>query len=58
MRLFVRPAGRGGAVNERQSYALAHVVTDPTAVTQDPRLKAVRSHPRGFLLLSILAVDR
>ena len=44
-------------MNERQAYALNHVATDPRQVT-DPRYQAVRTHARGFLLLSILAVDR
>lgn len=44
-------------MNERQAYALAHVATDPMRVT-DPGYQSVRTHARGFLLLSILAVDR
>lgn len=44
-------------MNERQAYALTHPATDP-AEALNPRLKAVRRHPRGFLLMSILAVDR
>ena len=41
----------------RQAYALANVATHPAEVL-NPRLSAVRRHPAGFLLMSILAVDR
>ena len=41
----------------RQAYAIANVVTDP-ASGMDPGLTKVRVHPRGFNLMSILAVDR
>jgi hypothetical protein len=44
-------------VNERQAYALTHPADDPNMVL-DPRLKTVRKHARGFLLMAILAVDR
>ncbi len=44
-------------MNERQAYALTHPATRPDEVLH-PKLKAVRKHPRGFLLMSILAVDR
>ncbi len=44
-------------MNERQLYALTHPATRPDEVGH-PKLKAVRKHPRGFLLMSILAVDR
>jgi hypothetical protein len=43
-------------VNPRQAYALTNPFTDPAAPT-DP-YTAVRTHARGFLLRSILAVDR
>lgn len=42
----------------RQAYALANVVTDPYRINADPKLSKVRRHPRGFNILSILAVDR
>lgn len=45
------------ALRARQSYALTHPATDPNDVL-NPKLKGVRKHPRGFLLMSILAVDR
>ncbi len=45
------------ALRARQTYALAHPATDPEEAL-NPRLKAVRKHPRGFLVMSILAVDR
>jgi len=41
----------------RQAYALANVITDPTGGL-DPALTRVRQHPRGFRIMSILAVDR
>ncbi len=44
-------------MNPRQAYAIAHVATDPAEVL-NPQLQAVRRHPRGFLIMSILAVDR
>ena len=44
-------------MNERQAYALNHVATDPREVA-NPVYQAIRVHARGFLLLSILAVDR
>jgi hypothetical protein len=44
-------------MNERQAYALANVVTDPIAVV-GAGFKHIRHHPRGFLVMSILAVDR
>jgi hypothetical protein len=44
-------------MNERQAYALTHPATDPREAL-NPKLSAVRKHPRGFLLRSILAVDR
>jgi hypothetical protein len=43
-------------MNERQAYALAHPFTNPSQSTAP--FTAVRAHARGFLLLSILAVDR
>jgi hypothetical protein len=42
----------------RQAYALAHPITDPMRAVTDPRLYHTRQHPRGFLVKSILAVDR
>lgn len=50
--------GAGVTIEQRQAYALAHPVTDPVAVLADPVLYDRRQHRRGFLLLSILAVDR
>lgn len=44
-------------MNERQAYALANVVTDPMTVLGAGYTRT-RQHPRGFLLRSILAVDR
>lgn len=44
-------------MNERQAYALTHPLTDPARDSTEP-YTAVRKHARGFLLLSILAVDR
>ena len=44
-------------MNERQAYALAHPITDPRGGI-DPKLRAVRRHPRGFNISTILAVDR
>jgi hypothetical protein len=44
-------------VNTRQAYALAHPLTDPARESTEP-FTAVRAHARGFLLRSILAVDR
>lgn len=43
-------------MNDRQAYALSHPLTDPSDSTAP--YTAVRVHARGFLLLSILAVDR
>lgn len=45
------------AMRARQAYALAHPATNPVEAL-NPRLRATRQHPRGFLLMSILAVDR
>ncbi len=45
-------------MTERQAYALAHPITDPMTVVGDPHLYATRKHPRGFLVRTILAVDR
>lgn len=50
-------------MNERQRYALTHPITDPSAIQElakaQTKLRKVRRHPtRGFLLMSILAVDR
>jgi hypothetical protein len=45
-------------MTERQAYALAHPITDPVTVVGDRRLYATRKHPRGFLIMSCLAVDR
>jgi hypothetical protein len=45
-------------VNERQAYAYAHPISDPRGVVADPALKRTRKHPRGMLILTILAVDR
>lgn len=44
-------------MNTRQAYALAHPLNDPGRDSTAP-YTAVRPHARGFLLLSILAVDR
>lgn len=44
-------------MNERQAYALANPANEPRGAL-NPKLKAVRKHPRGFLLTAILAVDR
>lgn len=41
---------------QRQRYALTHPLSDAYASTEP--YTAVRVHARGFLLLSILAVDR
>lgn len=41
----------------RQAYALAHPITDPSA-TDTAAYTAVRVHARGYLLQSVLAVDR
>ena len=46
-------------MNERQAFALAHPLTNPTA--DKPlmeKLTAVRKHGTGLLVMSILAVDR
>lgn len=43
-------------MNARQAYALAHPL-DRTDQSAEP-YTAVRVHARGFLLMSILAVDR
>lgn len=43
-------------MNKRQAYALSHPFTDPSESTVP--FTEVRAHARGFLLLSILAVDR
>jgi hypothetical protein len=43
-------------VNGRQSYALAHPLNG--AADSTGPYTAVRVHARGFLLMSILAVDR
>lgn len=49
-------------MDERQRYALTNPVTDPSDVRQvaavQDQLRQVRRHARGFLLQSILAVDR
>jgi hypothetical protein len=42
---------------ERQAYALIHPLTDPDRDSTAP-YTTVRVHARGFLLLSVLAVDR
>ena len=42
---------------ERQAYALTHPATDPAEVL-NPKLTTTRKHPRGFMLMTILAVDR
>lgn len=47
----------GGALNERQRYALEHVADDPSMILARG-LRRERKHPRGFLLRSVLAVDR
>lgn len=44
-------------MNPRQAYALAHPINDPASQSTKPYI-AVRPHARGFLLMSILAVDR
>lgn len=44
-------------MNERQAYALGHPINDPGRESTAP-YTAVRAHARGFLILSILAVDR
>lgn len=41
----------------RQAFALAHVATDPIAVL-NPGYAGTRTHARGLILRSILAVDR
>jgi hypothetical protein len=43
-------------VNARQTFALAHPLNDASGSTAAHT--AVRAHARGFLLMSILAVDR
>lgn len=43
-------------VNPRQAYALAHPLNGPAEALEPYKL--LRVHARGFLLLSILAVDR
>lgn len=43
-------------MTSRQTYALAHPLNEPYAPTAP--YTAVRAHARGFLLMSILAVDR
>lgn len=42
----------------RQAYALEHPITGPMDVVVDRRFYATRTHPRGFLIQSCLAVDR
>lgn len=44
-------------MNPRQTYALTHPINDPARQSTAP-YTAVRPHARGFLLMSILAVDR
>lgn len=44
-------------IEQRQAYALAHPVNDPREVLA-PAFQQVRKHPRGFSILTILAVDR
>lgn len=44
-------------MNDRHAYALAHPLN--TAYGAAPaELRRIRPHPRGYLLVSILAVDR
>jgi hypothetical protein len=43
-------------VNDRQAYALAHPLNKASQPTGP--YTAVRAHARGFLLMSVLAVDR
>jgi hypothetical protein len=44
-------------VNDRQTYALTHPITDPATHDVGP-YQQVEPQPDGNLLLSILAVDR
>jgi hypothetical protein len=44
------------SATKRQAYALSHPLVDAAASTTP--YTAVRTHARGFLLMSILAVDR
>jgi hypothetical protein len=44
-------------VNDRQAYALSHPINDPARDSTKP-YTLIRAHARGFLILSILAVDR
>ncbi len=43
-------------MNKRQAYALAHPLNAADQSTAP--YTAIRAHARGFLLMSILAVDR
>lgn len=43
-------------MNARQEYALRNPLNGPTQSTEP--YKKIRVHARGFLLVSILAVDR
>lgn len=45
-------------MNERQAYALTNPLTDPTDIRALARLRGMRRHARGFIVQSILAVDR
>lgn len=44
-------------MNKRQAYAISHPLNDPERDSTKPYTE-IRAHARGFLLLSILAVDR
>jgi len=48
----------GWIVDERQAHAYAHPITDPRTILDDPLLCQAHPHPGGFLIVTLLAVDR
>jgi hypothetical protein len=45
-------------VNERQAYALTNPLHDPFDIRALAALRGMRKHSAGFVIQSILAVDR
>lgn len=45
-------------MNERQAFALTHPLEDPTDARALALLRGQRRHADGYLILSVLAVDR
>lgn len=45
-------------MNERQAHALRNPLTDPSDPRAVAALRGQRRHTNGFLIVSILAVDR